>query len=135
MKSTKSLLSIFSVTLSYLATILCTSALADQCAYITKEQAQTAVSRLSLDLTIYSLCEPCGDKIPQPMTIESLGIETVDYQDYWQVKVNNEGIDLAYIYVNSGVDGNFLNLAAVANCQATQVSPILSPQEIQGTRK
>ncbi|BAZ45165.1 hypothetical protein NIES4102_21830 [Chondrocystis sp. NIES-4102] len=134
MKNTKSQLSIFGITLSYLTTILCTSALADQCAYITKEQAQTAVSRLNLDQTIYSFCEPCGDKIPQPMTIERLGIETVDYQDFWQVKVNNGGIDLAYIFIDSGVDGNFLNLAAVANCQATQVSPIISPQ-IRGNRK
>jgi hypothetical protein len=129
MNNIKSFLSIFGWTLGYSA-VICFPVLADQCSYITKEQALTAISRLNLDQTIYSLCEPCGEKIPEPIKIETLSIETVDEQNFWQVKVNDEGIDLAYVFINSGIDGNFVNLAAVANCQAGQVSPVLSPQKL-----
>ncbi len=129
MKNIFSLLSIFSCTLGYYA-VLCFPALADQCSYITKEQAIRAVSRLELNQTIYKLCEPCGEKNPQPMRIETLAIETVDYQDFWQVKVNNQGIDLAYVFIDSGVDGNFVNLAALSDCPATKVSPVLSQQKL-----
>lgn len=38
--------------------LLAIPALADQCAYITKEQALIAVSRLNVGQTIYKLCEP-----------------------------------------------------------------------------
>ena len=124
MKNIQSLWSILSCTLSCYA-VLCFPALADQCSYITKEQATTAISRLELDRTIYLLCEPCGETNPQPMKIETLAMETVEYQDFWQVKVNDRGIDLAYVFIDSGVDDNLINLAAVSNCQATRVSPVL----------
>ena len=128
MKNIKSLLSILSCTLSYYA-LLCLPVLADQCSYITKEQAIRAISRLKLNQTIYFLCEPCGEEKPQPTRITALSAETVNYQDYWQVKVNEQGIDLAYVFVNSGVDGNIINLAVIADCEATRVSSVLSPQE------
>ncbi|MDJ0573506.1 MAG: hypothetical protein QNJ53_31320 [Pleurocapsa sp. MO_192.B19] len=129
MKNIFSLLSILSCTLGYCA-VPCFPALADQCSYITKEQASTAISRLNLNQTIYKLCEPCGEKNPQPTMIENLSMETVDGKDFWQVKVNAQGIDLAYVFIDSGIDGNFINLAAVANCTATRVSPVLSQQEL-----
>ena len=52
MKNIFSLLSILSCTLGYCA-VLCFPALADQCSYITKEQASTAISRLNLNQTIF----------------------------------------------------------------------------------
>ncbi|MDJ0744069.1 MAG: hypothetical protein QNJ32_11975 [Xenococcaceae cyanobacterium MO_167.B27] len=124
MINVKSFLSIFGCTLSY-CTLLCVPALADQCSYITKEQALTAVSRLNLNQTIYLLCEPCGEEIPKPTRIENLSIEIVNYQDYWQVKVNDRGIDLAYVFIDSGIDGNLINLAAISDCQARSVSTVL----------
>jgi hypothetical protein len=99
--------------------------LADQCAYITKDRALNAVSRLNTGQTIYLLCEPCGEKSATPTVIKSLAISTVDYEDFWQVKVNETGIDLAYVFVESGIDNRFINLAAIAGCTATKVSPIL----------
>lgn len=80
--------------------------------------------------SLYKLCEPCGETTPQPTTIAALAMETVNYQNFWQVKVNDEGIDLAYVFVDSGIDGNFINLAAVADCSATRVSPVLTQQEL-----
>lgn len=132
MKQNKFLLSFLSYTLGYYA-LLCFPALADQCSYISKKQAIKAISRLELNQTIYSLCEPCGDKEPQPMKIETLATETVDYEDFWQIKVNNGGIDLAYVFVDSGVDNYFVNLAATSNCPATKVSPVLSPQQLNNS--
>jgi hypothetical protein len=103
----------------------CLSARADQCAYITKEQASKALSRLDLSQTIYFLCEPCGEIKPTLTTIKSLTMETVGYQEYWQVKVNGKGIDLAYTFVEAGIDNKLLNLAAIANCNATGISLVL----------
>ena len=125
MNTIKSLFSIFGSTVSCV-TLLCLPALADQCSYITKEQALTAVSRLNLNDTIYLLCEPCGETIPRSTVIKSLSATTVNYQDYWQVQVNDQGIDLAYVFVNSSLDNNLINLAAISNCPARSVSTVLS---------
>ncbi len=125
MNPIKFLFSICSGTLGYF-TLLCLPTLADQCSYITKEQALNAVSRLNLKDTIYLLCEPCGEKIPRSTVIKSLSATTVNYQDYWQVKVNDQGIDLAYVFVNSSIDNSLINLAALSNCPARSVSTILS---------
>ena len=124
MKNTKSLLSIFGCTVGYL-TLLCLPALADQCSYITKEQAVTAVSRLDLNDIIYLLCEPCGETTPKLTIIKSLSAETVNYEEYWQVKVNNQGIDLAYVFIDAGIENNLVNLAAISDCPARSVSLVL----------
>lgn len=100
-------------------------AYADQCAYITKEQALRAVSLLNLKQTIYLLCEPCGETIPQPMTINSISVGTVDYENFWQVSINGKGIDLAYTFIPSGVEKKNINLAAIAGCSASDVSPFI----------
>jgi hypothetical protein len=99
--------------------------LADQCAYITKEQALIAISRLNIGDMIYLFCEPCGEKYPQPVRIQSLSVEKVDYQNYWQVNINNQAIDLAYVFIPAEIDHNFVNLAAIAACPASGVSPVL----------
>ena len=74
MKNITSLLSILSCTLGYCA-VLCFPALADQCSYVTKEQAIRAISRLNLNQTIYKLCEPCGEKTPQPTMSQQLTLD------------------------------------------------------------
>jgi hypothetical protein len=107
------------------AWLVAAPALADQCAYITKAQALTAVSRLNTGQKIYQLCEPCGETSLTTTVIESLAASTVGYQDFWQVEVNEKGIDLAYVFVESGIDNRLINLAAIAGCPATKVSPIL----------
>lgn len=99
-------------------------ALADQCSFISKQQAITAISRLSLNGTIYHLCEPCGEKVAKKALIHSLGANTVDYEDCWQVQVNGKGIDLAYVFVDSKLDDQLVlvNLAIAAGCKAHGVS-------------
>lgn len=51
---------------------------------------------------------------------------TSNYEDFWKVKVNGKGIDLAYVFIDSDIEDNLVNLAAIANCPAERVSPVLS---------
>ena len=125
----QSRLQIIGCTLVYSA-ITCLPALADRCAYISKQQGITALSRLDIDQTIYKLCEPCGDENARSTLIQDLSLEKVDYQDYWQIMVNGEGIDLAYVFVDSRIENHIVNLAAIADCPAVKVSPILPPESI-----
>lgn len=114
--------------LTLITTVLVSSpAYGDQCAYITKEQALKAISFLNLKQTIYLFCEPCGDKVAQPLQIQSLSVATVDYEDFWEVSVNEKGIDLAYTFIESSLEKKSINLAAIAGCPARDVSPVLSP--------
>ena len=115
--------------------ILCFPALADQCSYLKKEQALTAISRLDVNETIYKLCEPCGEKSTHPTLIKTLSMEKVDYEDYWQIKVNEKGIDLAYVFIDSNIENKFVNLAAIADCPAQQVSPLLPSNSIKPKNK
>ena len=62
--------------------------------------------------------------------IENLS-EKVDDRDFWQVKVNNRGIDLASVFVDSGIENNFINLAAIVECQAQSVTPVLPPKAVE----
>ncbi|MEA5535127.1 hypothetical protein [Crocosphaera sp. XPORK-15E] len=115
------------VTLSILSTLLIShSAYADQCSYVEKEQALKAVSFLSLNQQIYLFCEPCGEKVPRSVTIESVAAGTVGYQDFWQVSINGKGVDLAYTYVPSSLEQKPINLAALSGCSAGDVSPFIS---------
>ena len=96
-------------------------ALADQCSYISKEQATNAMARLNLYDEVYFLCEPCGEKVPKLAQIKSLSAVTVDYEDYWQVEINSVGIDLAYVFVDSGIENNFANLAAIPSGSRSEI--------------
>lgn len=101
------------------ATTLASIANADQCAYITRQQAEKAIKAVLDTTKLQTLCEPCGESKPQSLTIKSIGIKDVGYQGYWQLSVNDQGLDLAYTYVNG------LNLAKVVGCTATGVSAAL----------
>ncbi len=103
--------------------------LADQCEYITKEQSLTAIARLKVGQTIYQFCEPCGDKLPTPISIKQLSAGTTGYEDYWEVKVNGSNIDLAYTFINAGIANQRVNLAAVVGCPASNVSVVLPVNE------
>ena len=102
-------------------------AYADQCSYVDKEQALKAATFLKLNQLIYLFCEPCGETRPQPVTIQSISVGTVGYQNFWQLSINNQGIDLAYTYIPSTVEQKPINLAALAGCPAQDVSIFINP--------
>lgn len=102
---------------------------ADQCAYVTEEQAQAAAESLPVGGKFVPFCEPCGDEqfpAGEPQVVESSVVhalpvsETGLGQDYWELQLNGEGVDLAYIYVQQD-SGMFINLAKLADCPASGV--------------
>lgn len=99
-----------------LSLIISGNVLADQCAYITKKQAQKAVKRLIKAESIETLCEPCGETISQRVEIESVTFANTGYQNYYEVSVNGKGIDLAYTFLKGK------NLAKSVRCETTGVS-------------
>lgn len=102
-----------------LASLICfigTSAMADQCGYVKKSQAEKAVRMLLEADTVQSLCEPCGQKRSTTIKVDSLGLQKIDNQ-LSEVVINGKGIDLAYIYMNG------LNLAKLVGCNTQDVSP------------
>ena len=113
------------------------SARADQCMLIPKQQALAAMSRLEVGAKIYSLCELCGEKQPQLITIHKVELANDPSSKLWQLEINDRQIDLAYTYVRanelsdrssrSQLDRNsYINLSLIAKCPATGFKPILS---------
>lgn len=94
-------------------------AFADQCSYISNRQAKKAVRALIGAQYIHTFCEPCGDTKAQIVLADSVSLRKTGIEKTWEVLINQQGIDLAYIYV----DG--LNLAKVVSCPTEGVSPTL----------
>jgi hypothetical protein len=96
------------------------SAFADQCAYITKDQAAKAVTTLLSAQSIKTLCEPCGEsKAVAVKDVKEITVRTTSVENLVEITLDGKGIDLAYTYVNG------LNLALTSSCPAQGVSPSL----------
>lgn len=80
--------------------IFSVAAYADQAAYITKAQAEKAAVFLTSKKQITHYCHPCDDHSVRTEDIVTVEAVPAGYQDYWEVKVNGVGIDLAYVYFN-----------------------------------
>ena len=84
---------------------------ADQCAWLSKDQAQEAIAALAQAKEVKSFCEPCQTKIAEIIVIQKLTIRSVQGSSRsWEVLVNDRGIDAAYIYVDQS------NLAQIIQC-------------------
>ena len=107
--------------------VLSTSAFADQCAYVSKAQAARAALLLQNGAEIASLCQPCGEVIAQAKVgvARSVKINDPKYQDLREIKINGQGVDLAYTYVKVAPN-RFVNVANVIGCQAEGVSAVIS---------
>lgn len=118
------------------------TALADQYAYVTVQQAVAALEVLGKDQpTIQAYCAPCGDPRAQAVHVRDIGIERVwdresdakvyvdsDGHSYWKVVVNGDYVDLAYVYVRNG--RAWENLAMRIGLQPSDVPRLLAPQHI-----
>ncbi len=83
---------------AFLLLILSVTTFADQAAYITKAEADRAVALLKTQKQIKHFCAPCDDKTIRLEDIQTVVAAPTGYQNTWEVKVNGEGIDLAYVY-------------------------------------
>ncbi len=101
-------------------------ALADQCAYVSKDLAIQAADELKTAVTVHRLCEPCGEKLAKELTPTSVVAKHTGYEDYWQVFVNGKGIDLAYTFLDR------INLSKFVGCPATDISEFLSAEHLGG---
>ena len=102
------------------------SLLADQAAYISKTKAKQVEEILSHKSEIRFLCELCGDEKSQLVNIDKVQAVDVNYENQWEVLVNNQGIDLAYTYVQN--HGVWINLAMFVNEEVDSVSEFLLPK-------
>jgi hypothetical protein len=104
--------------------IFTTTALADQAAYITRAQAEKAAAFLKNKKQIRHYCAPCDDKGDRVEEIEMVEAAPAGYQQFWEVKVNGEGIDLAYVYFQTK-DGKWKNLAKELDLKVSDVPKYL----------
>lgn len=129
-------------------------------------QVANALRYLKEGETIYEYCPLCGDTVATPVVPKEIRViktpslhselqdvpeyKTVafllrpprshDYQgdgtDYYEVTVNDEGIDLAYTYIS--FEGGYRNLATLVGCPCEDVPLVLPqekmPQQSKGTR-
>jgi hypothetical protein len=103
---------------------LFSDALGDQAAVVTESQAERALAILRKSNEIRHFCAPCGDAEGRTVAVETLHKSTWKGDDKWQVFVNGESIDLAYVYVKDGEV--WKNLAILVGIEVTDV-----PRELQ----
>lgn len=115
---------------------------ADQFAYLDIRQAVAALDALDhAPRTVQAFCAPCGDARATVVAVHDLGIARVwddrgsarPYADgegrtYWEIELDGEGIDLAYVYLQT--PAGWENLALMLGLEATGVPRTLSPQQL-----
>jgi len=120
--------SISSLCLS-LAALLGAPAHADQCAWISAEQAARALKLLKAGAPYLLYCEPCGET--QPTHVGK--VQTAEARDAGdggklkEVSIDGQAVDLAYTFVKTRADASeYQNLAKLAGCEARGVSRSVS---------
>jgi hypothetical protein len=96
---------------------------ADQASYVKKEQAEKAVNILRDAKQLRSFCPPCGDKRWIPKEVARVEMKDAGYENFYEVFVNDEPIDLAYIYVPAA--GKWQNLAMAVGATVDSVPAAL----------
>lgn len=100
------------------------AARADQAAYITEKQARKAALFLEKKGAVKHFCAPCGDRQSRFEKIEKIEAVPTGYENYWEVKINGRGIDLAYIYYEKK-RGKWKNTAQRMDIEVTDVPRFL----------
>ena len=100
------------------------TAFADQAAYILKNNTLHAVALLRDKKQIRHYCEPCGDNTYRVEDVGTVESAFTNYENYWEVKLNGAGIDLAYVYYIDH-DGKWRNAANRLNLPVKDVPKYL----------
>lgn len=106
------------------ALVLAVPVFADQAAYISEKEAKKAVKLLKDEKMIIHFCEPCGDTSQEAVVIETIEAVKTGYEDYWEVKVNGKGIDLAYVFYQRKKN-KWMNVAMKLKIDVSGVSEYL----------
>ena len=99
-------------------------AFADQCAWVSADQARDASKVAVKGAKFLDYCEPCGDQIgrARAKVIESVEVKEAGDGTNRELFINGEAKDLAYVFVQTGEGAEFDNLAALAKCDTDGVS-------------
>ncbi len=112
---------------------------ADQYSYVSAQQAAQALQTIADDAVVHAFCAPCNESRSRPVRVRQVEIGRVwegdsaqpyragDGQTYWQVYVNGESVDLAYLYVRAGE--SWENLALQMGLPAQDVPRQLAPAQ------
>ncbi len=101
-------------------TVFTVPVFADQAAWVTRTQAARALEILARHEVIKHYCAPCGDKQAVDERINSIGLFPIEGENYWEIRINDKGVDLAYIYFEEK-PGKWLNVAMKAKIDVDRV--------------
>jgi len=102
------------------ALLLPAPARADQLEWLTPAQAEQAQVVVAGVGVIRHFCKPCGDESSRPEHVDTAEIMAIEDGDgHWNLLVNGEPVDLAYVYVP--VDGAWRNLGALLKLEPSDV--------------
>jgi hypothetical protein len=99
--------------------------LADQAAWVSRAEAARALEELASAESVKHYCAPCGDKVVRSEIVESIGLFKVQGENYWEIRVNGKGVDLAYVYFEEK-KGKWRNAAMEAKIAVRDVPKELS---------
>jgi len=99
-----------------IALLTISSAFADQCQLVTKNQAKKALNLVLESNKVEGFCELCGEELPKLLVVNKVSVERAGFGDFWELKINDKISDLAYTYVNGH------NLAEIVGCEVMGVS-------------
>lgn len=84
--------------------------LADIAAWVSKTDAEASAAFVKKQKEIKNFCAPCDDKTATSEAVKDVKAAPVKGEkDYWEVTVNGEAKDLAYIYYKTD-DGRWRNV-------------------------
>ena len=93
---------------------------ADQAAWVSRAEAERALKVLASQQTVRHYCAPCGDSSIRSEAVESIGLYKVPDSDYWEIRINGKGVDLAYLYFLKKRD-HWTNAAMAADIDVSDV--------------
>ncbi|MFC5576520.1 hypothetical protein ACFPOA_00660 [Lysobacter niabensis] len=115
------------------------SASADQYEWVSLREATGAQQILLKSREIQEFCAPCGDLTSKPIRVDLVEVSRVwegrgaavvelDGESFWQILVNDQAIDFAYLYVRR--KGRWENLAMIMGLEPHRVPRYLESQQL-----
>ncbi len=98
---------------------------ADQAAWIEKSDADKANQTINPGIVLRKFCAPCGDSAWTAITVKKVEVKHKGGSNY-QVEINGQGIDLAYVYIEK--NNRWVNLAIHLGLTVSDVPEFLPDQ-------
>jgi len=104
--------------------VLASIAVADECAWVTKDVAQKAAAAMKDKTAFQSYCPTCGDKRASRIPYKKVTAAQIkDHAEYWGVFADDDNIDLSYVYIQDG--DRWLNVGLIAGCPDDDQAKVL----------